>query len=151
MATAADIVNGALLELGIVNELSPSDAFLEERFFKALIRLLNRWAAANISLGITIPTVQADELGNPESTEDCLMASLAIAGQKIAKVKASAALRVDQKKYYRQMKAAFGLWPEQSMPGSMPIGAGNNIGPRSQRFFPEVDTVGSDTDTSLGT
>ena len=102
-------------------------------------------------MGITIPTVPADELGNPESTDDALSTSLAIAGQKIAKVTASAALRKDQKIYYRQMKAAFGLWPQQSMPSSMPIGQGNNIGPRSVRFFPNVNTVGSDSDTGLGT
>lgn len=151
MATGAEIVDGALLELGVVNELSPSDAFLEEKLFDALIRLLHRWAAANIGLGITIPTVPADELGNPESVEDCLMTSLAVAGQKIAKVTASPALRKDQKVYYRQMKADFGLYPEQSMPASMPLGQGNNIGPRSPRFFPEPDTVGSDSNTSLGT
>jgi len=150
MATGAVIVRGALLDLGIVNELSPSDSFLEEEFFSALIRLLNRWAAANIALGITIPTVPADDLGNPESVEDCLMASLAIAGQKIAKVRASGALRKDQKIYYRQMKAAFGLWPEQSMPSSMPIGQGNNLGPRTKRFFPEVEVVGADSNTGVG-
>lgn len=151
MATAASIIDNALNELGIVNELSPSDPFIEERVFQALIRMLNRWAGANIALGITIPTVPASELGNPESTEDAIITSLAIASQKIAKVKASAALRTDQKKYYRQMKAAFGLWPQQSMPHSMPVGQGNNLGPRTKRFFPEVDTVGSDSSTSLGT
>ena len=151
MATATDIITNALTDLGVVNELSPADPYLEEQFFNTLIRLINRWSSVDIALGITIPTVPADELGNPESTDDALSTSLAIAGQKIAKVTASAALRKDQKIYYRQMKAAFGLWPQQSMPSSMPIGAGNNIGPRSTRFFPNVDTVGSDSDTGLGT
>lgn len=151
MATANDIVNGALEHLGILNELSPPDEFLQERFFKALIRLINRWSSINLDLGITIPTVPADQLGNPESTDDAMMTSLAIAGQKIAKIVAPASLRKDQKIYYREMKAAFGIWPEQSMPASMPFGQGNNFGPRSKRFFPEVDTVGADTNTGLGT
>lgn len=131
--------------------MSPPDPFLQDRFFKALIRLLNRWSAANIDLGITIPTVPADELGNPESTEDALLTSLAIAGQPIAKVAASNALKKDQKLFYRQMKAAFGLWPEQAFGRNMPFGQGNNFGPRTKRFFPEPDTIGADSNTSLGT
>jgi len=140
MATAADIVGGALEDLGIKNELSPSHPDLEGKFFAALIRLINRWSSINIDLGITIPTVPADELGNPESTEDALIASLAISGAKIAKVVPSLSLRKDQKIYYREMKAAFGLWPQQAYPSSMPIGQGNNLGPRARR----------DTDTGLG-
>lgn len=93
----------------------------------------------------------ADELGNPESTDDALITSLAIIGQKIAKVVASAALKKDQKIFYRQMKSAFGLWPEQVYGRNMPFGQGNNFGPRTKRFFPEPDTVGADSDTSLGT
>lgn len=151
MATAITIVNGALEELGIHNELNPEDEFLQEKFFDQLIRMINRWSSINLDLGITIPDDPADELGNPESTDDAMITSLAIAGQKIAKVVATAALRRDKKVYYRQMKAAFGLWPEQSMPSSMPLGAGNNIGPRTKRFFPEVETVGADTNTGLGT
>jgi len=150
MATAADIVSGALEDLGIKNELSPSHPDLEGKFFAALIRLINRWSSINIDLGITIPTAPADELGNPDSTEDALRSALAMAGAKIAKVTPSITLRKDQKIYYREMKAAFGLWPQQSMPSSMPIGQGNNIGPRAPRFFPSVDTVGADSDTSLG-
>jgi hypothetical protein len=151
MATATSIVNDALTALGVNNQLTPLDPYLEEQLFKALIRLINRWAAVDISLGITIPAVPADELGNPESTDDALITTLAMDGQKIVKVTASAALRRDQKIYYRQMKAAFGLWPQQSMPNSMPLGQGNNIGPRSERFFPDVSTVGSNSDTGLGT
>ena len=112
--------------------------------------MINRWSSINLDLGITIPTVPADELGNPESVQDALETSLAIAGQKIVKVSASAALRKDQKIYYREMKAAFGLWPQQAFPSSLPFGQGVNDGPRTKRFFPEPDTVGSDTNTGLG-
>jgi len=151
MATAATIIDQSLQALGVQNELSDPDEFLQEQFFNALIRLINRWSSINLDLGITIPTVPADELGNPESTDDAMITALAIDGQKIAKVVAPVSLRKDNKIYYRQMKAAFGLWPEQSMPSSMPLGAGNNIGPRTKRFFPEVETVGADSNTSLGT
>lgn len=150
MATASQIIDQSLQALGVQNELSDPDEYLQEQFFKALIRLINRWSSINLDLGITIPTVPADELGNPESTDDAMITALAIAGQKIAKVIATAALRKDQKIYYREMKAAFGLWPEQSMPSSMPYGQGNNFGPRNKRFFPEVDRVGADTDTAVG-
>lgn len=150
MATATTIVDGALEQLGIHNELNPEDEYLQEKFFKALIRMINRWSSVNLDLGITIPSTPADELGNPESTDDALIASLAIDGQKIGKVAATGALRKSQKIYYRQMKAAFGLWPQQSMPASMPLGQGNNIGPRTKRFFPDVETVGADSNTSVG-
>ena len=151
MATASNIIDQSLQALGVQNELSEPDEFLQEQFFNALIRMINRWSSINLDLGITIPTVPADELGNPESTDDAMITALAIDGQKIAKVVAPVSLRKDNKIYYRQMKAAFGLWPEQSMPSSMPLGQGNNIGPRTKRFFPEVDTVGADSNTSLGT
>ena len=150
MATASTIINGALQRLGVFNELTPLDSKLQESLFDTLIDMINRWSSVDISLGITIPTTPADELGNPESTNQCMITSLAIDGQAIVKVEASAALRKNQKIYYRQMKAAFGLWPEQQMPHSLPYGQGNNNGPRNRRFFPEPDTVGSDTDTSLG-
>lgn len=151
MATAAEVIRGAQQFLGIFNELNPPDAFLEGEFFKELIRLINRWSSVNIDLGITISTVPADELENPASTDDALMSSLAIAGQKIAKVIAPASLRKDQKIYYRQMKSAFGLWPEQPFPASLPLGQGVNNGPRAKRFFPDTNTIGADSNTSLGT
>lgn len=150
MATAASVVDNALEALGVQNELNPPDEFLQDRFFKALIRLINRWSAADIDVGITIPTVPADELGNPESIEDALITSLAIDGQTIAKVATSNALKKAQKKYYAQMKAAFGLWPEQAFGRNMPFGQGNNFGPRTKRFFPEPNTIGADDSTSLG-
>lgn len=151
MATAAEVVDGSLQFLGINNELNPPDPFLQGAFFDELIRMINRWSSVNLDLGITIPTAPAEELGNPASTDDALMTSLAIAGQKIAKVVASAPLRKDQKLYYRQMKAALGLWPEQPFPSSLPLGQGVNLGPRSKRFFPDTLTVGADSSTSLGT
>jgi hypothetical protein len=150
MTTAATIVNNALIALGVQNELNPPDEYLQEQGFKALIRMLNRWAGIPVGLAVTIPAVPADELGEPESTTEAVETSLAIAMQRIAKVTASNALRRDQKIAYRDMKAAFGLWPEQSMPSSMPLGTGNNLGPRTKRFFPNVETVGADSDTSLG-
>jgi len=150
MTTAAKIADKALQALGVQNELNPADEYLQEQFFDLLIEMINRWSSVNIDLGITIPSVPADDLGEPESTTEAIYTSLAIEGQDIAKVAASAALRVRQKKAYRSMKSAFGLWPEQSMPSSMPVGQGNNLGPRSRRYFPDVDTIGADTDTSLG-
>lgn len=151
MATATTIVNGALQALGVVNELSAPDPFLEEQLFNALIRMINRLSSINVDLGITIPTVPASELGNPESTDDALITTLAINTQQIVKVTASPALRKNQKIFYRELKAAFGLTPEQAFPSSLPLGQGNNGGPRAKRFFPEPDTVGADSSTSLGT
>jgi len=51
---------------------------------------------------------------------------------------------------YSEMKAAFGLWPEQSMPSSLPYGQGNNFGPRTKRYFPEVEVVGADSNSAVG-
>ncbi len=121
MTTAAKIVNKALIALGVHNELNPSDEYLQEQLFELLTDMLNRWSSVNIDLGITLPTVPASELGEPESTTEALYTSLAIDGQDIVKVTASSALRLRQKKAYRAMKAAFGIWPQQSMPPSMPI------------------------------
>jgi hypothetical protein len=150
MTTAAKIVNKALTALGVHNELNPPDEYLQEQFFELLVEMLNEWAGVPIGLGLTIPTVPADELGEPESSTIAIYLSLAIEGQDTAKVQAKISLRRRQKVSYRKMKAAFGLWPEQSMPPSMPLGQGNNLGPRTKRFFPEVETIGSDADTGLG-
>ena len=151
MTTAAKIVNKALIGLGVSNELSPPDEYLQEQLFELLTDMLNRWSSININLGITLPTALASDLGEPESTTTAIYTSLAIDAQDIVKVAASPALRRRQKIAYRDMKAAFGLWPQQSMPSSMPIGQGNNLGPRTVRFFPDVDTVGANSDTGLGT
>ena len=137
MTTAASVINQALVDLGVENQLSPPDPFLQEQAFDALIRMINRWTSVGIDLGITIPTTPADELGNPDDTEDALGTSLAIAVQKIAKRSASAALRKDQKIYYRQMKAVHVSTPVQEYPSSLPFGQGVNTGPRSKRFFPD--------------
>ena len=150
VATAADIIGGALEDLGIKNELSPSHPNLEGKFFDALIRMINRWSSIGIDIGITLPTVPADELGNPDSTEDALRTSLAIDTARIAKVVPAGTLRKDQKLFYRALKSAFGLWPEQSFPSSMPLGQGNRLGPRGKRFFPKPTVVGADDNTGLG-
>lgn len=150
MATAATIVDDALIALGVHNELNPKDEYLEEQFFKLLIRLLNRWSSIGISLGITIPAAPANELNNPDDVEDALNTSLAIAGAKIAKVKPSRELRKDQKIYYREMKAAYGIWPEQSFSSEVPYGQGNNFGPRTKRYFQEPDSIASNSGNSIG-
>ncbi len=144
MTTAADIVSQALTDLGVQNELSTPDEFLEAEAFKALIRMINRWSSVGIDLGITIPTKPADDLGNPDNTEDALATSLAIAVQKIAKRPASPALRKDQKTYYRQMKAVYVPTPVQEYPSSLPLGQGVNTGPRSRRFFPGTQAIDSE-------
>lgn len=141
MTTAASLINQALTDLGVENELSPSDPFLQEQSFNALIRMLNRWLSVGIDLGITLPTVPADDLGNPDDTEDAIATSLAIAVQKIAKRPASPALRKDQKTYYRQMKAVYVSTPVQDYPSSLPLGQGVNLGPRSRRFFPDPEAT----------
>jgi len=150
MSTAAAIVNKALQALGVQNELNPPDEFLQEQFFNLLIEIINMLSSINLDLGITIPTAPADLLGEPESTTTAIYTLLAIEGQMIAKVEAKAALRRTQKISYRNMKSAFGLWPTQPFPSSLPFGQGINDGPRTKRFFPEPDTVGADTNTSLG-
>lgn len=150
MATAATIVNNALINLGVHNELNPEDAYLQERLFENLIKMINRWSSIGVDLGITIPTVPADELGNPESVQTALETTLAIDSQMTVKVTASPALKKMQKISYREMKAAFGLWPEQSTPSSLPLGQGVNTGPRSKRFFPEPERVGADTNNGVG-
>jgi hypothetical protein len=139
MTTAANLISQALIDLGVENELSVPDEFLQSQAFKALIRMINRWTSVGIDLGITIPTVPADDLGNPDDTEDAIATSLAIAVQKIAKRSASASLRKDQKIYYRQMKAVYVPTPVQQYPSSMPFGQGVNIGPRTKRYFPEPE------------
>jgi hypothetical protein len=137
MTTAAIIVNGSLQALGVVNELSPTDEYLEALAFDSLKRLLNRWLSQGIVQSFIIPTVPADDIGNTDDIEDALITSLAVSVQKITKRSASAALIKDQKVYYRQMKAVYGPTHEQSYPASLPLGQGNNFGPRSKRFFPE--------------
>ena len=112
--------------------------------------MIELWSSVNIQLGITLPTVPSDDLGNPPETDMAIYTSLAIDAQDTAKVVASAALRVRQKRSYGAMKAAYGIWPEQSMPGSLPLGQGVNFGPRSKRYFPEPDSIGANNDTALG-
>ena len=109
MSTAADIVNRALRSLGVLNQLNPADEFLQEQLFGNLVDQLNRWASISIALGVTIPTVPASELGEPESTTEAIYTTLAILSQDIVKVVASVALRRRQKIAYREMKTAFGL------------------------------------------
>jgi len=150
MATAAKVINKALTSLGVNNELSPPDEYLQEQFFDLLVEMIELWSSININLGITIPTVPSDELGNPAETDMAMYTTLAMDGQDIVKVSASASLRVKQKRAYGAMKAAYGIWPEQSMPGSMPLGQGVNIGPRSKRYFPEPNSTGANNDTALG-
>jgi hypothetical protein len=150
MTAATTIVKKALTSLGVENQLQPSDPYLQEQLFDLLSEMLLRWSSINIDLGITLPTIPADDLGEPESTTEAIYTSLAIDGQDIVKVAASPALRRRQKIAYRDMKSAFGLWPEQAMPSSVPYGQGNNFGPRSKRYFPEPDSIGADDNTSLG-
>ena len=150
MATAAAMVDKALTALGVNNELSPPDEYLQEQFFGLLTEMIEVWSSINIQLGITLPTVPSDELGNPPETDMAIYTALAIDGQDTAKVAASAALRVRQKKSYTAMKASYGIWAEQSFPGSLPLGQGVNFGPRSKKYFPEPDSIGANNDTALG-
>ena len=151
MATANKILLNSQVELGVANSITPLEGELQQAAFDALVDMLNEWADVNINLGITLPTNPADELGNPVGTDTALSTSLALYTASIFRVDPARTLKRKQKKAYRRLKAAYGLWPAQDMPSSLPLGAGNKPGPYSRRFFPDTDGLGINGDTGLGT
>ena len=150
MSTAQTIVDNALQDLGAQTELVPATPDTVARSLEALVDMLNRWASVTINLGITIPVLIGDELGEPSGVKTALESNLAIELQTIVKVDAKPRLFAKAKRSYGSMKAAFGLTPEQSFPASLPLGTGNTQQPRTKKFFAEPDSVGSSNNTGLG-
>jgi len=150
MATANKILQNSQIELGVNNTLTPLEGELQQASFDALVDMLNEWAEVNIALGITIPTNPADELGNPAGTDTALSTQLALYTASIFRIDPSRTLKQKAKKSWRRLKDAYGLWPVQTMPNSLPLGQGNKGGPRTRRFFPNDDQLGINSDAGLG-
>ncbi|WP_299083058.1 hypothetical protein [uncultured Paraglaciecola sp.] len=150
MATAQKIVSDALTELRMQSELIPADPQLEQDALDRLIGMLEEWASAGIATGTTIPTLLSSELSNPRDIELGLAHSLALEMSTRAPQEPARRLLRAWRRSRRRIKARYGPNPEQAYPASLPLGQGNNIGPRSKRFFPEPTTLGNNSD-SIGT
>lgn len=132
------------------SELIPADPQLEQDALDRLIGMLEEWASIGVATGVTIPTVLASDLNNPRDIELGLSHSLALEMTTRAPQEPARRLLRAWRRSRRRIKAKYGPNPVQQLPGKLPLGQGNNVGPRSKRFFPEPTTLGSNSD-SLGT
>ena len=147
MATAQKIVSNALTDLRMQSELIPADPQLEADAFDRFVSMLYQWADVGISIGLDLPAAITDELNNARGDELALAHSLALEMAPRAPVEPPTRLMRQYKVARRRLKAKWGSNPVQQYPSSLPLGQGNRLGPHAQRFFPEPDTLGNNSDS----
>ena len=150
MATSISLINDALFSIGATSTINPAAPELINASFRRMIQWITQMTASGIliaedSNGVpiainiaTLPTDPASELGNAPATDLSLAAGLApwvaplfkitLAPGSPAKAAADHAM---QYLYTVSMLPNLPEWPE-----TLPIGAGNERGPKGRVFFP---------------
>lgn len=139
MATAISIVNKALSLAGVATVIKPADPLLINESFNELVDMLNEFVELGLSLNITIPTDSADEVGNPAWSDAAFRTMLAVRVGPIFQKDTPIAVKVrafDQENILLTRSAPFPL-PEY--PDNLPIGSGNERGPKSRVYYPPID------------
>jgi hypothetical protein len=154
MSTALVRVTNALTILGSHSPIKKARAEVFNLTFDTLVSMLQLWNSQNIAAGFTIPDVIGDEMDEPPQIQFAIDYNLAVTVapylQKIATAETSAkAMQTMQ-----AMRSQFGVQSSTIYPGTLPLGSGNT-GPASgqtpigPRFYPEPETIDSETGVPL--
>ena len=151
MSTAAVIVDRALKTLGATSILNPAAPEVSNDVFIYLKDMLNQWSSQNTNIGVAIPDVLGDELAEPAFATAAMVFSLAAWSAPFLRMKLSKQLSRMVDKTYKALLTRVNPRPVPQYPNTLPLGQGNHAGPYSRTFYPEPETVDTESDPPITT
>lgn len=139
MAKAIDIINDAMYAIGASSDINPASPELQNAAFRRLIQWMIQLQHSGIPLGLdetNLPTEPGTELGNDPAFDLSLAAGLTVWIAPLFQIAVSIDTRgaADQAMDFMYINALKADPPEY--PETLPIGSGNERGPKSRVYFP---------------
>jgi hypothetical protein len=116
--------------------------------------MLQLWNSQNIAAGFTIPDVIGDEMDEPSQIHFAIEYNLAVTVAPYLQKKATPEVSAKAAQAMQAMRTQFGIQSSTIYPSTLPLGSGNT-GPSSgnspigRRFYPEPETIDSETGVPL--
>lgn len=148
MTTATELIDLAAERIGARSLAKPLNSASRARMFDLLRTMLARWEANGLQLTITIPVSITDDLGEQGWATDAISYSLGRASAPTLRLSQNLDMEFKQQEAlaWQDVQIFAGPRPQQPYPGNLPLGKGNNTGPRGRRYWPEPQTI----DTEMG-
>ena len=148
MTTATIIIKRALQKIGASSSVSEPDPEAVQTTFEALVDMLEDWAAQCIEIGVTIPTVPGDDLGEIAGTRNGITSNLAVLvspdfdnGKQVVSQKLNS-LAVTQLVMIKAKYQTFTI-PKKVVSSTLPVGQGNRRWRWDSPFFAVDSEIGN--------
>jgi len=146
MSTAQERVNSALELLGATSPIKVASPEVINKTFDVLVSMLELWNSQSIGItGLTLPTDIGDELNEPPQVQLAIDFNLAITAAPYIRKIPTAETRMKAKSTMQQLRNQFSPKPTTIFPDVLPVGSGNKSQPLGQTFYPDQETVDSES------
>ena len=149
MSTAISVIHKAMYLMGAKSQVQSPDPNSVRILLEVLVEIIERWDSLNTNLGITLPTVTTDELGEPPWSTQAIYYTLCVDGAPLLRKTVTLDVLSKQNEFYADLLAVANPHPLPDYPDILPIGTGNMRGPKSRVFYSpntnlqETETGGS--------
>ena len=141
MTIVNEIIEQAAFRIGASSYVKPLNPTNRQTMFTQLLNMINQWEGVNTVLPVTIPTDLTDDLAEPTWSTQAVITNLAVMSAGPLRLKADLQLLQENGKNMTFLLLNANPRPQQGYPDNLPLGKGNETGPRGRRFWPPVNTI----------
>lgn len=149
MTTANVFVTNALELIGSSSPIKKPLAEVTNKTFIVLQDMLFLWSSQGISTGLTLPTVIGDDLEEPASTRLAIEFNLAVTAAPYLQKEPTQFVSAKARQTMQALRSQFSPLPVTLYPGTLPLGSGNKVRPLGQVYYPDQETIDSESGTPI--
>jgi hypothetical protein len=113
--------------------------------------MLSLWNSQSIATGTDYPNEIGDELSEPEQIQNVIDYQLAVMAAPYLQKVVSQEVRANAKFLMQQLRNQFSPKPTTLYPGTLPIGSGNKANPIGPAFYPDPETLDTESGDPITT
>lgn len=149
MTTANDLITQAAEMIGATSTVNPLAPSSIQRMFTILLQFLDNLESNNTIIGLVIPTKLADNLEEPGYATEMLINNLAVKSAPALRLSASMDVKLLAGQLMQDVMRRDNPRPQQPYPDNLPLGKGNNTGPRGRRYWPVPNNIDTESGSPI--
>lgn len=149
MTTANDLITQAAEMIGATSTVNPLAPSSIKRMFTILLQFLDNLESNNTIIGLVIPVNQTDDLQEPGYATEMLITNLAVKSAPSLRLTAPLEVRLMSGQLMQDVMRRDNPRPQQPYPDNLPLGKGNNTGPRGRRYWPVPNTIDTESGSPI--
>ena len=151
MTVVNTIIDQAAFRIGAHSTVRPLNPNSRAEMFTQLLNMINQWEGVSTILPVTIPTDLTDDLEEPTWSTQAVITNLAVMSAGPLQLTASPQLLRENTQNQTDLLLNANPRPQQGYPDNLPLGKGNNTGPRGRRYWPPVQTIDTESGNPITT